>query len=163
MFLDLHEIIEVPGGEVPFRCRLDSDRLWFPALSHFDGEVTASGKVKNTAGILELTAIVEADMTVCCDRCTALFSERLSVPVSATLKADAEEEDYADLFPLEGDGVDVSDVLETCFILNMDMKFLCSEDCRGLCPDCGKNLNEGPCGCKKNIGSKNGCFRTAVG
>ena len=85
MFLDLHEIIEVPGGEVSFRCELDSDRLWFTALSHFDGAVTASGKVKNTAGVLELTAIVEADMTVRCDRCTAEFSEHLSVPVEVIL------------------------------------------------------------------------------
>jgi uncharacterized protein len=151
MFLDLHEIIEVPGGEVPFRCELDSDRLWFPALVHFDGAVTASGKVRNTAGILELSAIVEADMTVCCDRCNAEFSKRLSEPVTATLKADPDEEDYEELFPLDGDGVDVSDVLETLFILSTDRKFLCREDCKGLCDTCGKNLNDGPCGCGKQL------------
>jgi uncharacterized protein len=151
MFLDLHEIIEVPGGEVPFRCELDSDRLWFPALVHFDTAVTAAGKVRNTAGILELSAIVEADMTVRCDRCTAEFSQRLSIPVEATLKADPEEDDYEELFPLEGDGVDVSDVLETCFILKTDQKFLCREDCKGLCDTCGKNLNDGPCGCGKQM------------
>ena len=130
MFLDLHDIIEVPGGQKPFRCELDRERLSFPALVSFHGPVTASGAVKNTAGILELTADVEADMTVRGDRCSA-------------------EDDYADLFPLEGDGVDVSDVLETCFILGMDLKFLCRDDCKGLCPDCGKNLNDGPCGCGK--------------
>ena len=150
MYLDLHEIIEVPGGEVPFRCELDSDRLWFTALSHFDGAVTATGRVKNTAGILELTAIVEADMTVRCDRCGAEFSERLSASVEAVLKADAEEDDYAEIFPLEGDGVDVADVLETAVILGMDQKFLCREDCAGLCPECGKNLNDGPCVCAKH-------------
>ena len=151
MFLDLHEIIEVPGGRVPFRCELDRERLTFPALVRFDGAVTAEGAVKNTAGILEQTAVVEADMTVRCDRCTAEFGEHAVLPVEAVLKADAEDDDYADLFPLDGDGVDVSDVLETCFILNMDTKFLCSEDCKGLCPDCGKNLNDGPCGCAKQI------------
>ena len=31
----------------------------------------------------------------------------------------------------------------------METKFLCSEDCKGLCPRCGKNLNLGPCGCRK--------------
>ena len=107
--------------------------------------------MKNAAGILELTAVVEADMIVRCDRCTAEFPEHCALPVEAVLKADAEDDDYADLFPLDGDGVDVSDVLETCFILNMDTKFLCSEDCRGLCPDCGRNLNDGPCGCAKQI------------
>ncbi len=43
------------------------------------------------------------------------------------------------------------DVLETCFILNMDQKFLCSEDCKGLCERCGRNLNDGPCGCGKQL------------
>ena len=149
MFLDLHEIIEVPGGRVSFRCELSADRLSFPALVSFSGPVTASGEVKNTAGILELDAVVEADMIVRCDRCTAEFPRKLSLPVSVTLKADPDEEDYEELFPLEGDGVDACDVLETCFILNMDQKFLCSEDCRGLCERCGRNLNDGPCGCGK--------------
>ncbi len=149
MFLDLHEIIEVPGGRVPFRCELDRERLAFPALVRFDGPVTASGEVKNTAGILELTAIVEADMTVRCDRCTTEFPQVLTVPVRATLKADPDEDDYGDLFPLDGDGIDVTDALEACVILNMDQKFLCREDCRGLCGVCGKNLNDGPCGCRK--------------
>ena len=40
MFLDLHEIIEVPGGRVPFRCELDRDRLDFPSLVGFHGPVT---------------------------------------------------------------------------------------------------------------------------
>lgn len=149
MFLDLHEIIEMPGGRVPFRCELDRERLDFPALVAFGGPVRAEGEVKNTAGVLELTARIDADMTVRCDRCTAEFSQRGSLPVSAVLKADAEEDDYAELFPLDGDGIDVGDVLETCFILSMDQKFLCSEDCKGLCPECGRNLNEGPCSCKK--------------
>ena len=149
MFLDLHEIIEVPGGHVSFRCELSRERLEFPALAGFRGPVSAEGEVKNTAGILELNAIVEADMTVRCDRCAAEFPLRLDLPVEATLKADPEEDDYEDLFPLDGDGVDIGDVLETCFILGMDQKFLCRDDCKGLCPDCGKNLNDGPCGCGK--------------
>lgn len=151
MFLDLHEIIEVPGGRVPFRCELDRERIVFPALEEFTGPVTASGEVRNTAGILELDAVVEADIIVRCDRCTAEFPQKLTYPVTATLKADPDEDDYDELFPLEGDGIDVSDVLETCFILNMDLKFLCSEDCKGLCEKCGKNLNEGPCGCGKQL------------
>lgn len=149
MFLDLHKIIEMPGGRVPFRCELDRERLDHPALVSYRGPVTAEGEVKNTAGVLELNAVVEADMTVRCDRCTAEFPHAVSLPVSVTLKADADGDEYDELFPLDGDGIDVGDVLETCFILDMDQKFLCREDCKGLCPDCGRNLNDGPCGCKK--------------
>ena len=149
MFLDLHDIIARPGGVVPFACALSSERLAFPALVRFTGQVLAGGEVRNTAGILGLNARIEAGAELCCDRCGAVFFRDFSLPVSVTLKADPDEDDYADLFPLSGEGVDVSDVLETCFILSMDQKFLCSEECRGLCPVCGKNLNDGPCGCGK--------------
>ena len=151
MILDLHEIIEAPGKSVPFQCQLDEERLAFPTLEAFNGPVTAQGTVRNTAGVLELTADVRADMTVRCARCGKPFRKVLEPRYEATLQADAEDADSESVFPLEGDGADVSDVLETCLILDMDQRFLCREDCRGLCPVCGKDLNDGPCGCKKEI------------
>ena len=45
--------------------------------------------------------------------------------------------------------MDVGDLARTAFILGMDTKTLCSEDCKGLCPRCGADLNLGPCGCGK--------------
>ena len=42
------------------------------------------------------------------------------------------------------DEVVISDI-----ILNYPQKYLCKDDCKGLCPECGKNLNEGDCGCNK--------------
>ena len=151
MILDLHEIIEVPGKSVPCRCELDRERLAFPDLEAFNGPVTAEGRVRNTAGILQLEADVTADMTVRCDRCGREFERRLTPHFTATLQADAEDADSENVFPLEGDGADVSDVAETLFILDLDQKFLCRPDCKGLCPTCGKDLNDGPCDCKKQI------------
>ena len=151
MVIDLHEIIGTPGKSVAFQCQLDRDRLSFPALEAFDGPVTAQGTVRNTAGILELTADVQADMTVRCARCGKRLARHLEPRYTATLQADPEDADSEEIFPLDGDGVDVSDVLETCFILDTDQKYLCREDCKGLCPTCGKDLNDGPCQCKKQI------------
>ena len=151
MFLDLHEIIEMPGGHVPFACELDRDRLSFPALVCFEGPVSAEGEVRNSAGVLRMSAQIRAQMTVLCDRCGKEFDKSIAIPAEAVLKADAGEDDPADLYPLDGDGIDISDVTENCFILDMDTKFLCREDCLGLCPHCGKDLNEGPCGCSKTI------------
>ena len=55
------------------------------------------------------------------------------------------------VFELVEDRADLDDILTTAFVLNMDQKLLCREDCKGLCFRCGKNLNEGPCGCKKEL------------
>ena len=67
------------------------------------------------------------------------------------IAADLSDEDNPEIFPLEGTWLDLSDLLETCFILSTETKFLCKEDCAGLCPICGKNLDDGPCGCKKEV------------
>ena len=45
----------------------------------------------------------------------------------------------------------MDEILSSLFILDMETKFLCREDCKGLCPTCGKNLNLGPCGCRKSL------------
>ena len=149
MYLDLHEVIECPGAGKRFSCELDAQRLSFPALVRFDDAVTASGEVKNSAGVLHVTAEVSAQMTVLCDRCTAAFRTQKLLPVDVVLAEGAEDSEDPTVYPLEGDGVDIASLLETCFILEQETRFLCSSECRGLCPDCGKNLNDGPCGCRK--------------
>mgnify|MGYP002624301755 CR=1 FL=1 len=45
--------------------------------------------------------------------------------------------------------LDIDDLLESVYILSMDRQILCREDCKGLCPRCGADLNEGACGCGK--------------
>ena len=49
--------------------------------------------------------------------------------------------------------LELDEVVRTDLILSYPQKFFCSrgEDCRGLCPKCGKNLNEGDCGCDKTV------------
>ena len=54
-----------------------------------------------------------------------------------------------DIVLLEAGTVDVGDLARTAFLLDMDTKPLCSEDCKGLCPRCGADLNLGPCSCGK--------------
>ena len=110
----------------------------------------AHGRVFNEAGILRLIGEVEAEMVCFCDRCGREFESTKITEVDAVLTAE-EQDDNVDLFPLDGDAVDLDEVLSTCFILDMETKFLCREDCKGLCPTCGKNLNLGPCGCRKQV------------
>ena len=152
MWLNLKDIIEIPGGEAGFETGLDPDRLAFPALVRFTREPRARGRVVNTAGVLTLTGELEAHMLCRCDRCGSEFELDKRLELNVPLSADMEDEgDDAEVFPLDGDGIDLDEVLSACFILNTDSKLLCSEDCRGLCPVCGKNLNDGPCSCTKPV------------
>ena len=48
--------------------------------------------------------------------------------------------------------VDISEDIRSELLLQLPMILLCREDCRGLCPACGKNLNRGECGCAVSPG-----------
>ena len=57
-----------------------------------------------------------------------------------------------DIVLLDPDGqLELDELLGDVFILDLDTKNLCSEDCKGLCPGCGADLNVEPCRCKKEI------------
>ena len=152
MWLNLKDIIEIPGGGVDFETGLDPERLAFPALVRFEDTPRAVGRVVNTAGVLTLKGGLKTRMLCRCDRCGREFEHHKLLELNVPLSADMEDEgDDAEVFPLDGDGIDLDEVLSACFILNTDSKLLCSEDCRGLCPVCGKNLNDGPCSCTKPV------------
>ena len=132
MKLDLREIIDVPGGRVSFSQELSTERLSSPSIVRYDAGPSAEGVVENTAGVLTARGEIEAGMTCLC------------VPI---VPEGGSEDPEA--FELEGDWLDLDDLLETVYILDMDTKYLCREDCKGVCPECGKDLNEGPCSCRK--------------
>ena len=147
MWLDLKDIIEIPGAEVDFACELDTEGLHFPSVKSFIQLPRAEGKVVNTAGVLTLTGTMTARMLCVCDRCGAEFESFRETELEVPLAADMEDEDDPEIFPVEGDGIELSQVLETCFILDMDSKFLCRPDCKGLCPVCGCDRNVTDCNC----------------
>ena len=86
-----------------------------------------------------------------CDRCATDFTQDVEIPIDVVLVEELANEDSEDewVFPLEADTADLDDIVRTVFVLNMDSKLLCKPDCQGLCCRCGKNLNDGPCGCRK--------------
>lgn len=151
MKLNLREIIESQSGSVPFECLLDTQRLDFPSVKEYISPPRAVGRVVNTAGALALEGTLRADMICLCDRCGAEFPYSKTMELSVPVAEELADEENPDIFLLEGDFLDLDDVLETCFILDMDLKFLCRPDCAGLCESCGANLNLGPCGCKAKI------------
>ena len=149
MWLDLRKIIESPGEKLDFAVTLDPEHLSDPAIREFKVPPEARGEVVNTAGLLNLRGTLTAEMTMVCDRCGTVFDRTKVLSLDVPLAADVSDELSPEVFAVEGDGIDVSEIAETCFILDMEQKVLCRDDCRGLCPTCGKNLNEGPCGCTK--------------
>lgn len=149
MRLDLREIIHVPGASLPFSFQLDLSQEEFFGEHPIPRPVTVEGSVKNIADVLVLEGEAKSLLDYTCDRCMSGFSREKTVPLSFLLAETLEGEDDGEIVLL-GDGeIDVGELAYTAFILDMDTKHLCSEDCKGLCPGCGVNLNQEPCRCKK--------------
>ena len=150
MLLDLQKIIANPGS-VSFSCEPDIADLSFDSVSRYLSPLHAEGKVVNSADLLTLTATLHVKMLCVCDRCGIEYETEKTIPVEAILAVDPEDEENPDLYPIYDGKADLDEILITAFVLDMDTKFLCSEDCPGLCPHCGKPLRDGPCGCEKDI------------
>ena len=153
MRLGLSKIIDCPGASVPFSTSVDLSDLQYGQSFPVSEPVEASGTIRNTAGVLMMTGSMHTTIHGVCDRCAADFDSYVEFSIDVVLVTELTNEDNEDegVFPLEADAADLDDIVRTIFVLNMDSKLLCKPDCKGLCCQCGKNLNDGPCDCRKEI------------
>ena len=153
MLLGLNQIIDRPGESVSFSTTVDLSDLRYGNSYPVSEPVKAEGTVRNTAGVL----MMKGEITTCihgiCDRCASPFDREILFPIDVVLVTEFADEENEDewVFPLEGDSADLDDIVRTVFVLNLDSKLLCKEDCKGICCRCGKNLNDGPCNCQKEL------------
>ena len=153
MLLGLSKIIDCPGASVPFSTSVDLSDLCYGVSYPVSEPVKAEGTVRNTAGVLVMKGEISTCIHGTCDRCASPFDREIDLPINVVLVTEMANEENEDewVFPLEGDSADLDDIVRTVFVLNLDSKLLCKEDCAGLCHRCGKNLNDGPCNCQKEL------------
>jgi len=152
MRLDLREIIHVPGACKHFRETLNLDHTELFGERPFQDPVEISGTVRNMAGALELSGRAVTTLTTRCSRCLKPLRPPFEVPVKLLLAEKlANADDSEEIILLSDGGVELDDIFTEACVLALDSKYLCSPECKGLCPTCGKDLNEGPCACKKEL------------
>ena len=152
MRLDLRDVILVPDAEKSFQCQVDLSDLEFYGRKPIVRPVLAQGSVVNHVGALVLNGTARSELDLVCDRCGKEFSQEKVVALDMLLADELEQEDSEDeIFLLDGNELDLDELVTTAFVLAMDTKNLCSEDCKGLCAKCGADLNLGPCGCRPEV------------
>ena len=152
MKLDLKPLAQQPGEVLPFELCVDlSDTEWNGARP-FVQPVHVEGQVRNRAGALELKARLDTVLSLTCDRCAKPFEREKTVEYETLLAFELANGESGDIVLLDKSGeLDLDGLMTEVFLLEMDTKNLCSEDCRGLCPGCGVDLNVEACRCKKEI------------
>jgi uncharacterized protein len=95
----------------------------------------------------ELSVNIERE----CDRCLKLVHEVLTgnmeIQYRPTPKMDSLIMDDIGIGYYLGEYIELSDDIRESLMLELPVKVLCSEDCKGFCPKCGQNLNESKCNC----------------
>jgi len=152
--LNLNDIIERPGARKAFQFSLDIQDMSFLQIHQLNSPFPVEGEAINVAGALELQGTMQVSMVCICDRCMTAIPVEKTLPVTAYLAETVTEEENPDLFLLENGEIDLDDVFTTAFVLHLDSKVVCQDDCQGLCATCGANLNGGPCACQPEIDSR---------
>lgn len=114
------------------------------------GDIAVKGSVVNRTGIVTLSVECSYDLTALCDRCAEEFTEKMTQTFTHQLIKKLEDE-YDDFIEVPTGELDLDELLREDIILELPYLFLCKEDCKGLCAQCGTNLNNGSCACKQPV------------
>ena len=118
----------------------------------FPSPTKVRGDITNTAGYMRMRLDMSVDYTAECARCLAPVNGEFSLSLEKTvaprnLLGDLDEDKLDDYAIIEDGFLDMDEQLRAQLEMEFPVRFLCREDCKGLCHRCGKNLNEGKCDC----------------
>ncbi|MBE3587188.1 MAG: DUF177 domain-containing protein [Thermoanaerobacteraceae bacterium] len=117
----------------------------------FTGPARASLEVSNTGKALRVEGRVKAQLRPQCARCLEPFTLPVETEISETYYpeggGEAGPEEREEWIPFSGDMLDITPEVLKSLMLVLPMRFVCREDCRGLCPRCGQNRNLASCDC----------------
>ena len=147
MVLNLKHLYDIVGEEIPFDYVIPSDLIGSPSGRRFPDGAKVKGRAYNRAGVVFLDTDTAFVLETECDRCLKTFTKEFSFASQRILVRSLNEEDSDDYIVTEDDVLDLDDAVISEILLQIPAKMLCSDDCRGLCPHCGADLNLGSCGC----------------
>ena len=149
MTIDVSTILKELGGKIDINGDVEmSDTNFLGEMYHFNEPVKVSGSVSNNGKSLILKANCTGHMTTQCARCMKDIVVDIDFDIDENLaQDDGSVSSDDDVILFEDVKIDIDDIVANNFLMNVEGKYLCSEDCKGLCPVCGKDLNEGDCGC----------------
>ncbi len=146
MILDLSAIVKCEGAEERFENQvLDLSEFDFGGEQYvLSKPITFDAVFSNIgSGIISMKAHCRYTLDVRCALCAKLFSKDFTLDIDEVLK-----DDEGESLVVNGK-LEIDDIIMTDIFLNLELKHLCREDCKGLCPKCGADQNVGGCGCDK--------------
>ena len=132
-----------------------SHRLELLGHGRLVGKIELNATIDRRDEDLNLKADLSSAAELLCDRCLSTFQHKLVAKINAYFsnKLSRFDDDIKPLH-LNNNLIDLSEEIRSAFVLTLPLKLLCTESCKGLCPTCGANWNEGICSCNNNSDSR---------
>ena len=118
----------------------------------FPSPMKVRGDITNTAGYMRMTLTASLDYEAKCARCLAPVNGSFTFDLEKTVAprevlSDLDEDRLDDYAIIDDGFLDIDSRIIEQLEVEFPYRFLCRDDCKGLCSKCGKNLNDGECGC----------------
>ena len=155
MIIDISKIILTKNKEDKFNCSVDSEYIDYKhSLFTIKNNKPFELSVVNVdAKHLNISCNTSLDVVIPCDRCLEDVDLSFNISIDKSFKINdgvIKDEDDDISFINEGE-LDVDRLLFDEILVDWPSKVLCKNDCKGICPKCGANLNTSPCDCEKNV------------
>ena len=147
MFLDLKRIFATENSVLEVNHSLDMSDVDFMGNYPLKDPIKITGSVSNKASVVSLNLNIEYTFAAPCDRCGVFAQHNHTVIIDKLLATAIERQESDTIITVPDMKLDVDEFVYSEVILDLPSKHLCNEDCKGICFKCGKNLNEGECGC----------------
>lgn len=128
------------GSKAPFEFSATAEKLFGENLDEFT-DIKIVGEVEDTGKNYVVRGRIECQKSFTCDRCLTQATEKQVHEFAEEFDKSAAVDEL----------IDVTELLRDELLAAQPMKNLCKADCKGLCPVCGANLNDGDCGCDRAI------------
>ena len=150
MIIEMGYLFNRKGATIPVELveKID-DVKDYPDVVEFVEPVRIEGTLKNEDDVFVLDAKGETTVLMECSCCLAPVRKELSFEIKERFAHTGRDDVETETFT--GDQIDLADFVKRGIIGELPMRVECREDCKGLCPICGKDLNDGDCGCDRTI------------
>lgn len=146
MNISVKQLFNIIGERKDFQCQIPVEELDYLRGFKFSSPVDISGFLFNRAGIVSLEFSVRFTLTVVCDRCLDELDRDYFYEFEHTV-VHSLENDNDEYIIAQDDMIDINEIALSDLLLQLPSKMLCCEECKGLCPVCGCNLNKSECEC----------------
>ncbi len=147
MKINVSAALKRPGISVEFDCSKTIESIIVAGEKfEFISPLKVIGTMMHTGEDFIVKGQVKAKYKALCNRCSAVVINDLQFGFMEEFSKQ-EDEDYPDRYVYANNDIDLEVMLINNISLMIPMKHVCTEDCKGLCPVCGGNLNDKDCNC----------------